>query len=208
MTERVENTSGRGKESVLPDSLRGWNWGAFLLNWVWGIGNSTYVALLMFVPPVNLVLLFLLGVKGNKWAWANRSWRDEAEFRRVQRKWAIAGIVVIGLFVLGSGGLFFGITNMFKSSGAYIATMEQVRSDPMAVEVLGQPVEAGLLVTGQVSTGGLEGKAEMAFSVEGPKAGGMVFSKAIREDGKWRLLNVILVVPEVGAPMDITPKAF
>ena len=47
--QMAENTSGRGKAAVLPDQLRGWNWGAFLLNVLWGIGNSTFIALLMFV---------------------------------------------------------------------------------------------------------------------------------------------------------------
>ena len=38
---QAENTSGRGPDAVLPSELRGWNWGAFFLNWVWGLGNQT-----------------------------------------------------------------------------------------------------------------------------------------------------------------------
>ena len=68
----MENTSGQGKQAVIPDEVRGWNWGAFLLNWIWGLGNSTFIALLMFVPVINLVMPFVLGVKGSSWAWQNR----------------------------------------------------------------------------------------------------------------------------------------
>jgi len=25
----------------VPDEIDRWNWGAFLLNWIWGIGNNT-----------------------------------------------------------------------------------------------------------------------------------------------------------------------
>ena len=53
-------TSGLGKQSVVPPEVKGWNWGAFLLNWIWGIGNSTYIALLMFVPLVNIFMFFIL----------------------------------------------------------------------------------------------------------------------------------------------------
>ena len=35
----MENTSGQGKASVLPAELKGWNWGAFFLHVIWGIGN-------------------------------------------------------------------------------------------------------------------------------------------------------------------------
>src|SRR5207344_2938240 len=83
----MENTSGQGKSSVVPTELDCWNWGAFLLNWIWGIGNNTFVALLMFVPGVNIVMLVVLGVKGNEWAWRNKRWSDIDHFKRVQRKW-------------------------------------------------------------------------------------------------------------------------
>ena len=35
----MENTSGQGKAAVLPAELKGWNWGAFFLHVIWGIGN-------------------------------------------------------------------------------------------------------------------------------------------------------------------------
>ena len=56
----------------IPPELDRWNWGAFFLNWIWGIGNSTYIALLMFVPLVNIVMIFVLGAKGSRWAWLRR----------------------------------------------------------------------------------------------------------------------------------------
>ena len=42
------NNSGQGKMAALPPELTGWNWGAFFLTWIWGIGNSTFIALLAF----------------------------------------------------------------------------------------------------------------------------------------------------------------
>ncbi len=205
MTEQVENTSGRGKEAILPDSLRGWNWGAFLLNVVWGIGNSTYIALLMFIPFVNIVMLFVLGAKGNRWAWANRPWRDVEHFRRVQRNWTIVGVILVSIFVLSFSGLFFGLISSFKSSVAYTAAIERVRSDPRAIKVLGQPIEVGFLVTGTIKTSGPNGEAALAFSVEGSKAEGEVYTGSIKENGKWRLVKLYLDVPEVNRRFDLSP---
>jgi hypothetical protein len=48
------NTSGQGERGFVPPEIRRWNWGAFLLNWIWGIGNDTYIALLLFIPLVTL----------------------------------------------------------------------------------------------------------------------------------------------------------
>src|SRR3990170_1543286 len=58
---KLENTSGQGKAAVVPPEVDRWNWGAFLLNWIWGIGNNTFIALLMFVPFANFVMPFVLG---------------------------------------------------------------------------------------------------------------------------------------------------
>jgi cytoskeletal protein RodZ len=99
------NTSGQGHATIVPPEVRGWSWGAFLLSWIWGLGNETYLALLCFVPFVNFVMIFVLGAKGNEWAWRNKQWTNIEDFKRVQRKWAIAGVIVLGATVLAVVGI-------------------------------------------------------------------------------------------------------
>lgn len=96
----MENTSGQGKLAIVPAEIKGWSWGAFLMNWIWGLGNGTYIALLMFVPFVNLVMFFVLGAKGNEWAWRNKKWDSVEHFQAVQKKWAIAGLIILVAGVL------------------------------------------------------------------------------------------------------------
>jgi hypothetical protein len=94
----AENTSGYGKLAVIPPQIKGWNWGAFILGWIWGIGNNTWIALLDLIPYVNLVMPFILGARGNEWAWQNKRWDSVDHFQRVQRSWynwAIIFTVVI-----------------------------------------------------------------------------------------------------------------
>lgn len=93
--------------AAIPEGVKGWSWGAFLLNWIWAIGNKTWIGLLAFLPIVNIVMAFVLGFKGREWAWKNNTWRDLEHFNQVQKKWSIAGLVVVIVALVG--GVGFGI---------------------------------------------------------------------------------------------------
>ena len=75
----------RAEPKPIPPEIDRWNWGAFLLNWIWGVGNNTFIALLTLVPVVGFVMLFVLGAKGSRWAWRNGRWDSVEHFKRVQR---------------------------------------------------------------------------------------------------------------------------
>lgn len=96
--EPATSESGHGSASVLPDELKGWNWGAFFLSWIWGIGNSTWIAFLCFIPLVNIVMIFVLGARGSEWAWQNKKWDSIEHFRKTQRTWKRWGVA---LFIIG-----------------------------------------------------------------------------------------------------------
>jgi len=96
----VENTSGQGRLATIPEEVRGWNWGAFVLCWIWGIGNKVWIALLALLPFVGFIMNIVLGIKGNEWAWRNKRWDSVADFKTTQRTWAIVGLVFfIPIFV-------------------------------------------------------------------------------------------------------------
>ncbi|WP_425483280.1 ribonuclease G [Lentilactobacillus kribbianus] len=80
-----------GKET--PQEIKGWNWGAFMFNWIWGIGNHTYLPLLSLIPVVNIIWVFITGFKGNEWAWQKGEYESVAEFKKVQETWNRAGLV-------------------------------------------------------------------------------------------------------------------
>jgi hypothetical protein len=88
---------GLGKLSILPPSQSGWNWGAFLFTWIWGLFNGAYVTLwgllLWFVPLGNIVWAIVCGVNGNRWAWQGKPWTSAEQFRSVQHKWALAALI-------------------------------------------------------------------------------------------------------------------
>lgn len=94
------------------NEIKGWNWGAFAYNWMWGIGNKTYLPLLCLIPVFNLVWMFVCGAKGNEWAWRDGDYKDVETFKAVQRTWNCAGfvqfivaIVIFALYVFFIGSI-------------------------------------------------------------------------------------------------------
>ena len=95
-----ENTSGMGKDAIVPDEIKGWSWGAFLWSWIWAIGNKSYIGLLGLIPYVGFLVRIYLGVKGRELAWRNKRWDSVEHFQRVQRKWALWYLGLIGGFAV------------------------------------------------------------------------------------------------------------
>ena len=90
----------------LPVELNKFNWGAFLLSWIWGIGNKSYltfwafsIIILAFIPVVNMFaplgFAIWFGLKGNEWAWQNKEWESVEKFNEIQKKWTFWGVVVL-----------------------------------------------------------------------------------------------------------------
>lgn len=143
MNESIENTSGKGIAAQTPHELSGWNWGAFLLTWIWGIGNNSYIAFLAFVPLVNLFVPFYLGAYGNDLAWKNKYWHDVTDFKRTQRKWTIAGIIITCIVIIVSViniGTKIIKANDSNKTAAWI--VEQVEYDSGAMNFIGGKIDS------------------------------------------------------------------
>ena len=87
-------------EAAVETELRKWNWGAFLLGPIWGIGHSVFRSLLTLVPIYGIYEWIMLGRNGNRWAWEQRRWDSIESFRKAQRKWAMWGAIVDTLLVI------------------------------------------------------------------------------------------------------------
>lgn len=93
----MTQTNTATRKHALPPELRGWNWGAFWLTFIWGIAHKTNIALLSLIPGINIIMMFVLGAKGNHWAWKNRDWQSKEQFKDTQKIWLIWGW---GLFII------------------------------------------------------------------------------------------------------------
>ena len=103
------------KRSV-PEDINKFNWGAFLLNWIWGIANKSYITLIIIpvslIPFVNVIgclaLPIWFGIEGNKWAWKNNNWKSPEDFTNTQRNWAMWSAIILGsIFTLAIFAFIF-----------------------------------------------------------------------------------------------------
>ena len=137
--EQLEtNTDIRKRNLEIESAKNSWSWGGFLLNWIWGLGHSYWwpslvvlglfmlslISILLFFPIGIIFIIILnvfsiamsifLGIKGNSIAWENGCFDNIEHFRSKERKWTIAGVIVliisIVLPIIGAVALFmFGI---------------------------------------------------------------------------------------------------
>ena len=189
-----EYVSGMGKDSIVPEEIKGWSWGAFLLNWIWGIGNSTFIALLMFVPLVNFVMIFVLGEKGNEWAWRNRTWRDIDHFKSTQKKWRNAGLILIFVIL---PIMLIPLMSMMKGE-AYDLSVKTVQANSQVISLVGENPEPGFFVLGEITYNGSGGSANLNYSIDGAKASAEVYVYATNLAGDWELQELLVVGKETG----------
>ncbi len=84
------------------DFRKDFNWGAFFGTWIWGIINKSYHTFWIWVlscTPAGFYYQLLCGLKGNEWAYKNRKWNSDSEFKTSQEKQTIA-FVVLSLIVM------------------------------------------------------------------------------------------------------------
>ena len=197
-------TAANVEPKPIPADVDRWNWGAFFLNWIWGVGNNTYIALLTFIPIFGLVMPFVLGAKGSKWAWRNGRWDSVEHFKRVQRRWAFCGLAVWAAGFLLFAGTVGGLFHTLKHSDAYALGVSRLQSSPVAAAALGTPITAGFPFGNISVQAGGTGKADLSFSASGPKASGKAYVVAIKKNGVWSITRLALQVDgSDGAPIDI-----
>ena len=133
---KVFHVGQQAKPETVPEGVRGWSWGAFLLNWIWAVGNNTWIGLLALIPIVNIPVSFWLGMNGREQAWRNRHWDSIDHFNRVQRLWSqwavgiilgYVGIVAL-IMLLGSAG-----GTHHPADEADDTVVQQVRAAPQHV---------------------------------------------------------------------------
>lgn len=121
-------------------------------------------------------------------SWWSRNW-----------KWAApVGCLVLLLPLLALTG-FVGtilaiVFGAIKSTDVYEEALARARSHPAVVEALGQPVEDGLLVGGNIRVSGPSGSADISIPLHGPKGKGTLYAVATKSAGRWEYRTLELEV--------------
>ena len=113
-----DESSGKGKNSAVPEKVKKWNWGAAGFGILWGAHYRVWQAFLYIIPfalnniaapqewkvlfnvVFSTALLFVLGWKGSEWAWQQSKWQSVDQFMKSQKKWELWGAIFVSLWVM------------------------------------------------------------------------------------------------------------
>ena len=101
--------------------------------------------------------------------------------------WIVLGLVgaaVIGVIVFALA-IVFVVFGTIKSSDAYQQALARTTSSAAVKTALGEPVEAGWYVLGNIQVNDDSGRADIRFPVSGPKGSGTVEAVATKRSGVW-----------------------
>ncbi len=104
-------------------------------------------------------------------------------------KWVTCGcggcllLVLLGVGAMLAVGGF--AVNTMKQSDIYQGAIDRAKENPEVVQRLGEPIEAGYMVSGTISTTGPAGEAEIAIPISGPNGKGTLFVVATKSAGQW-----------------------
>lgn len=112
----------------------------------------------------------------NEQGWFARNW-----------KWAVpVGCVgMLAMFAAFFASIFLVVFGAMRSSDAYQIAMSRARENPKVVEALGEPVEAGWFISGNINVSGPSGNASLSIPVSGPRGAGTVYLVAEKVAGEW-----------------------
>lgn len=113
-----------------------------------------------------------------------------------------AGCVLLPilLVVLVGGGAFFAL----RSSGVAQEAMERARQDPELAAALGEPIETGWLIQGNISIQNDGGSADFSLPISGPHGKGRLYVVAERRAGEWIFRDLYAVVDGREDPIELT----
>jgi hypothetical protein len=105
----------------VPEEVKRLNWSAFLLNWIWAIGNQVWVGLLALIVPIAPFVAVYLLIKGNELAWTGpRQWESVEQFKATQatwQRWAV-GVLLLAVAIVLAWMAFVFFLTIAASRGA------------------------------------------------------------------------------------------
>ena len=135
--------------------------------------------------------------------WWKRNW-----------KWFVP-VTLVCMLLFGAGVIALVVTLVMgtvKSSTPYTKALAQAKADPAVIAELGSPIEAGWYVTGNISTSGQNGNAELSIPIHGPNKSGTLHVVALKsamvegmED--WKITKLEVVVPGRTQPIALRTES-
>jgi hypothetical protein len=89
------------------------------------------------------------------------------------------------MFVVFIGVIFVAVMGAMRSSDAYTIAMSAAKGHPAVVDALGEPIEVGWFVSGNISVNGASGEADLSIPLNGPRGSATLYVVADKIAGQW-----------------------
>ena len=118
-------------------------------------------------------------------------------------------VTLVCMLLLGVGAIALIVALVFgsiKSSAPYTKALAQAKTDQAVIAELGTPIEAGWYVTGNISTSGQDGNADLSIPIHGPNKSGTLRVSALKSAmaegmSDWKITKLELEVPGRAQPI-------
>jgi hypothetical protein len=132
--------------------------------------------------------------ESNKQGWFARNW-----------KWVVpVGCVgMLAMFAAFLASIFLVVFGAMRSSDAYQIAISRARESPEVVEALGEPVEAGWFISGNINVSGPSGDASLSIPVCGPRGAGTIYLVAEKIAGEWVFERLEVELEGSGERLDL-----
>ena len=109
--------------------------------------------------------------------WFGRNW-----------KWFVPTgcLSIILVVVIGASAVVYLAFSAIKSSDIYQESLGKAKSNAAVVSALGEPINAGWQLSGNINVNGNSGTADVKIPISGPKKSGAIYATAIKKQGKWQ----------------------
>ena len=104
----------------------------------------------------------------------------------------VLATVMMALFAAFFFAIFAFVFGMMKSSEPYQEAMTRATTNPHVVQALGEPIESGYFVQGNISTQGTTGEASFVIPLKGPKGSAKIYVDATQSAGLWEYKTLVV----------------
>ena len=102
-------------------------------------------------------------------------------------------LVLALVFIACWGGIVLPFVQTATCDVANLA-FAQAKTSPVATRNLGFPLRRGPLAFGTLETHHSQGEASLSFTIYGPHGSGILYTDAVRFNGRWQLTSIDLKI--------------
>ncbi len=110
----------------------------------------------------------------------------------------------LGLFVFA---IFGTVSTAIRNSDAYQVGMAQARANPQVVAALGEPIESGFWIQGNINVENQSGDVDVSIPISGPRGSGTLYVVGTRSAGRWQYSTMAVEIPGSAGRIDVRPRA-